>query len=202
MRQTRGVLVLFAAACSATEPSGDPVSGDGLFPFAVGSEWTYSVADSGQTAVIKDSVLTIRIVEESVSNRIHWYRSDPGGKLGTYAGFNWFANKADGVHHSLGPAASFGGIAWRYPASPGVVYDVPVFGSIRVASIDSVITVPAGTFHCLAYEVFLQLNSPQPSRVVFVAPGVGLIKDVWNTHYGAGTVVVGTRVHILTSFKP
>src|SRR3954469_3709743 len=97
------VLLIAAFACSPTE-SVEP-GADSLIPFAVGNQWTYSIADSGQTAVIHDSAVTVRILEESVANGIRWYRTDPVGTLGTYSSFGWFRNTRAGVHHALSPTS-------------------------------------------------------------------------------------------------
>src|SRR5207253_5824209 len=43
-----------------------------LIPFRVGAEWTYSVADSGLHPTLKDSVMTVHVMQESGG----WFRID------------------------------------------------------------------------------------------------------------------------------
>src|SRR3954465_14905615 len=121
MRAVLPALFVASVACSATEPVSD-----GLIPFAVGNQWTYSIADSGQTATVHDSTVTVRILEEVEVGGVRWYRSDPAGQLGTYPSFGWFKNTPTGIHHALNPTTALGWLAWPYPDAKGFLYTPPI----------------------------------------------------------------------------
>jgi hypothetical protein len=75
-----------------------------------------------------------------------------------------------------------------------------------VSATDTVITVPAGTFHCLRYDL---VDRPTPGPIiywsVFVSPGIGVIERILNVeaHLDGQLQVTGRqdRIYRLTAIQ-
>lgn len=195
MRARFAVLGVLALGCGS--PNDPPPEITPLIPFRLGAEWTYSIADSGQNPVLKDSVQTIHVIATAGNGA--WFGVDVGTILGTASGFVWFANTSNGVYESqnlLGLAY----LAWPYPVAAGDTVVAPIGGQMRIGGIDETVMVPAGTFHCILYEWTTPPISPIGwYRRTWFAPGIGLIKDVRITESN-GSTVLRTRVLVLTGY--
>jgi hypothetical protein len=90
----------------------------------------------------------------------------------------WCSNTDSGMinysyGHDLDSSARFE-LLYKYPASKGDTY-IWHTALIRVASTDSVVTVPSGTFHCFVYQFY---NAGMLGKIDFVSPRIGRIKYV------------------------
>jgi hypothetical protein len=205
MRALNGLLVasLLAGCSSGVDPKLGSTERD-LIPLAVGSEWTYSIADSGQFAArVFDSTRMARIVRDTVVAGRRWHFADATDLVVPLRSFPWIRNDAAGVVSGLPPFT----VAWlqyQYPPTVGQVFN-PGGPPARAADADTVVTVPAGTFHCVLYEwpdTSPIDNVTRISRWQFVSPGTGVVKDVVvRSRDGMGTIVA-TRVRVLLSYKP
>ena len=86
---------------------------------------------------------------------------------------------------ALAPVLSLLFFEFPYPAKVGTSEN---FGITVVLKTDTVITVPAGTFHCLLYA--------ESGDTVFVAPGVGVVArltDRTGAEFLSGQVVERSR---------
>ncbi len=82
-----------------------------------------------------------------------------------------------GVFLSTPPDTSFYYPLWfKYPTFRGDSFD----HSTNVASIDTIVHVPAGNFSCIKYQVF---DGAILSNDTYVSPGIGIIKMV--SYYGS-----------------
>jgi hypothetical protein len=191
---------LLIIACG---PGGnEPPSVTGIVPLRVGSEWTYFIADSGEAKVYPDSTYIARIARDTLVGGLRWYFGDPAFLIAPGPSFHWLRNDVGGLYQSL-PPYTVPLLAFSYPA---VVGDFYLGGGwpLRVADADTVITVPAGTFHAVLYERVTS-GPTGPGSVygwLFVSPGVGLIKEIRPIRgNGSGQITVA-RIRVLTKYVP
>jgi hypothetical protein len=204
----RCFIVVAVAACGAsTGPNG--AGGSPLIPLTVGARWTYAASDTIVGSVPggrlePDSTFTVRVLAGPVDvGGTPWasvdslYRlldtvPDSGGGL--------YANEANGFYHLLS-----GVLSSRILGFPVAIGLLTNYGTVVVAT-DTIITVPAGTFHCIRYDRDeSSVPSPgsfDPVDILFIAPGFGIVKRI-ETHlaYEGGTnEVLGrlNRVFLLT----
>jgi hypothetical protein len=77
-------------------------------------------------------------------------------------------------------------LVFKYPTKVGESYSSGVEDSTKVLSIDTLISVPAGKFHCICYQEEAQ-GVVDESRVLwFVSPGVGWVKEVAYSRFRNG----------------
>ena len=193
-------LVIFG--CSPTGTTG-PVDHDHeIVPLRVGSQWTWFVADSGASPFFRDTTVKAIIVKDTVVGGNRWFFADHADLVAT-SSMSWMRNDATGLYQSM-PPFPFGYLTFQYPAHVGTTY-LGAAMQLRVTSADALVTVPAGTFHCVVYVE----PDPRPTapanmgiRWLYVAPGVGIVKDVTARSYDSQGNLVGTRVRVLVNFTP
>ena len=150
-----------------------PTTIDSLIPLAVGTRWTYDRNDSIE--VTTDSLLHSShstVITSVVADIIDvdggkWAVLEDSNDVlgGSISGPNYLADLPGGVYELLPvPGVVLANLEFAYPTIKGTVFN---FGIGTVLSTDSVITVPAGTFHCLVYA--------EDQDRVFVAPGIGVV---------------------------
>jgi len=172
-----------------------------LIPLAIGTRWTYDLIDSVEFttdtsrdhsfhqrqsfAVIADTILadsSTWAVLDSASGII-----DVSGAAGAHG---YVANRSGGfwsLNLALAPVLSLLFFEFPYPAKVGTSEN---FGITIVLKTDTVVTVPAGTFHCLLYR--------ESGDSVFVAPGVGVVArltDRTSYQYISGQLVYLARTY-------
>ena len=148
-------ILLSGGACG--EPLTRPATVQNpLLPLTVGTQWSYFAVDtligtvplSGPLA--PDSSFTVHVVGDSVDGGgTHWAEVDSLWRLldkDMPQGHGLYTNASDGFYELLsGVLPSF---LIVYPASVG---EKSLFGPAMVTA-DTVVTVPAGTFHCIRYD--------------------------------------------------
>jgi hypothetical protein len=155
-----------------------------LMPLGVGTRWTYDVADS----VIQSTDPRIPTSHTDLSFSVIGDTTGPSSSVwavldsssgavldGATSGHNYLTNGPGGVLGLVGlplPVSSPVVLLYLpYPpggsAGPGFARTVVIVVYTRIAT-DSVITVPAGTFHCLVYV-------DASGGAVFATPGVGVV---------------------------
>ena len=93
-------------------------------------------------------------------------------------------------------------VYFQYPVKKGTKYDLhfgqqlddEAFSTMTVAELDVKITVPAGTFSCIKYEM-REKSTGMLETVDYVSPGTGLIR---NEYYVEGKVAGGS---VLAKYK-
>jgi hypothetical protein len=197
-----GLLVTTSLMALACGPTGnEPGSAATIVPLAVGSEWTYFVADSGASKLHPDSTYVARISRDTLLGGRRWYYAEPASSLAP-GPFQWLRNDVGGLYQGLPPfTVPFLGFAY-----PAVVGDSYIGGGwpLRIADVDTLITVPAGTFHAVLYER-ISTGSTGSNLVygwLFASPGVGLIKEIRPIQTSGSGQIMVARVRVLTNYKP
>lgn len=183
-------VLLFVAACDSTSISPEDAGTDALIPLAVGNEWIWQTVErSTHRGEVKEAVRfdTVRVVSDTSLLGESWFRLRE--KNGEYLA----ANRPSGFWHRTLSEAGNGDplLVYKYPAGIGEQFPRPSWPDssvIQVMSLDTTITVPAGTFKAVHYA---QIWNDKPITCdFFVAPGAGLIKKVlpW-IEMGSGEIV-------------
>ena len=185
-RRALGALgaALGAGACGdATAPGGAAVEA-AVIPLAVGTRWTYAQVDSVELDARPFSPAT-RAVSAARDTVVAGRRGtvlDGGGVLfGSTAGRVIVAVDRAGVSTAEPEVAAAGLGPWlltlAYPAAVGA--GTP--GGWRVTAVDTTVTVPAGTFRCVRYDLPGGDRAPNgapsgpPIGTVLLAPGTGVV---------------------------
>jgi hypothetical protein len=187
-----------------------------LIPLTVGTAYTYHAADTligvipAREEIAPDSDFTVRVVRDLADRSgTRWAGFDlPERMFGPASpAASYFTNASDGlrrISNSFPGGVSVGVsyVIFPYPASPGTI---SAYGSVLTVA-DTVITVPAGTFHCLRYDDYNPIPGRPHTMSLFIAPGIGVVQRSVNfTMYNgsAPNEVVGRhdRVYRLTAFS-
>ena len=179
---TLAVLAIAVVSCSdgsSSDLTGPGTPSSGLIPLNVGTRWSYDRVDSVEFTTDTSlhsyhTTVNFRVIADTMDALGHmWAVLDSSSYVlgGLISGHNYVANLADGVYELFaftgvgqGSDTALTNIDFPYPASKGATF---AFGMGIVLSTDSVMTVPAGTFHCLVYA--------EAQEIAFVAPGVGVV---------------------------
>lgn len=171
-------VVLFVAACDSTSIPAEDAGIDALVPLAVGNEWIWrTVERSTHRGEVEETVRfdTVRVVSDTSLLGESWFR------LRERNGEYLVANRPSGYWQRMPPEAGDGNqlLVYKYPAVTGDLFTRPSWpdsSEKQVMSLDTTITVPAGTFSAVHYA---QIWNDKPITCdYFVAPGVGLVKKV------------------------
>jgi hypothetical protein len=149
-----------------------------LFPLGIGTRWTYERVDSVELTtdtLLKSlhSIVSFGVLADTIGlNGTKWAVLENTSEIvgGLFSGHEYVAKLAGGTWTWLPPTGTPAGAAlpafldYPYPATRGATSN---FAITVVLSTDSMVTVPAGTFHCMVYA---ELRDR-----VFVAPGVGVV---------------------------
>lgn len=183
-----------------SDTSGSTPSGP-LIPLAIGTRWTYDSIDSVlfTTDTSRDHSFHQRqsfavIADTIVADGSTWAVLDSASGIIDVSGgpgaHGYVANRSGGfwsLNLTLAPILSLLFFEFPYPAKVGTSEN---FGITIVLKTDTVVTVPAGTFHCLLYA--------ESGDSVFVAPGVGVVARLTNktgTEFVSGQVVERSRFY-------
>jgi hypothetical protein len=206
------LLILLTAAllagCGVTDPTADPTV---IMPLKVGNTWIERVSEYDSAGILtRDYLDTMAIVSDEMIGSEHWFRSDEpvvrtnrtDGLWVRVDGFNtWLA-----FHYPAAVADTFQTQQWQETFENGAG-GIQFITYMTVTSTDTVITVPAGTYHCYAYELRgASLDgSPLPDSLhfterYFYAPDVGPVKS--ETSVGTmGAGVPGTQIRELVEAR-
>jgi hypothetical protein len=193
-----------AAACEHAPPAAAGTTGAGgpggdaqtatLFPtMSIGTTWNYLFTDSVEggprpTSADTFGIVQQRVVADSVDSAgIHWSGMNGGVYLPLGDDLSgvptYYANRDGGfwlLAYSVAPPAVVPPtfyLMFKSPARRGdTFYPTAAMAFLQrdmvtVTAIDTVITVPAGSFLCVRYDI-------NTHDVMFVAPGVGIVKRV------------------------
>lgn len=182
------VVFLSTITLASTTFSADSTA---IVPLEVGCQWV----GVSSTFVGKDTTKVPLSICVSGSRAIRgdtWFQISWQGSAESTASLALCRIGKDGMNFGVaGPApesdinfVSF--LVFEYPARPGDAYASGIEDSTYVRSLDTVITVPAGSFHCLCYESRLEGVIDEPNVLWFVAPGVGWVKEVARSWFKNG----------------
>ena len=183
----RPLIAAFLAAGLAgcdSDPAAPGPSRDPLVPLAVGNAWTYRTVEFDRRGVPIDSVErspSNEVVAETLAADGTWYRvsviyADTGDRGGY-----WWALREDGLWSDPDDLDGAGSLYLPYPASPGATGAGRLGERWTLASTDTTVTVPAGTFRSHHYR-YRGTNMVYDDDV-FYAPGVGRVLSVRHDYF-------------------
>jgi hypothetical protein len=175
-------IVCLALLVPSCNESGVGPSASILIPFSSGATWTFNKTyfnSEGQPILQQQTTLVVD--SDTLIDGQRWSAIERFGTKLLYC------NRYEGVGvWWLGHEAGYH-IQYKCPAAVGDVYGYPVpwFGegsamrldsdTAIVLTVDTVISVPAGDFHCIAYAV--SDNFPKWYSIEFLSLGTGWIKE-------------------------
>ncbi len=165
-------LVFMLSSCKKDNLVDSSLGEKQIWPLKLGNAWTYHQTNYDTVGSIIQWYNGSKIVTmDTIVHDETWY-----GISDDYA---FCANKSDGFWQLSG---SFQGLRYKYPASAG---DNWYYGGARMylLSTDTLITVPAGTYHCYKYRY---LWNSIPVVDDYFCPGVGLIAEDWYSRTNSG----------------
>jgi len=189
--------VLWIGACSKNDSNPvTPNSSGGVFPLAVGNKWllqkyTYDNASGGMKA---SSVDTMKIVQDTLIRNEKWFTTGNGSYMTNRTGGTWLYDANTSMQLYL-----------KYPAQVDDSYRVIQGDSVnsydtmlvKMLSINQSVTVPAGTFSCMTYQI--TYASSKTIRTLQFAPGKGLVfKQTEGENPVNGEVIVLTKSELMS----
>ena len=187
---TRGSVIVAMLALSiligcGRDPSGLSRRQTGLFPLIAGVEWSYETVDSVEVGEpgsppFDPWTYAVRVVGDTAIGGERWAMLDGAGSLLSHGGEGryYLTNRGDGTYLAtppgdlpfpLPPGVNPGVLLFRYPARVGD--KGPFWSPWKVTAVDTLISVPAGRFSTIRYDV-------EAYTTYFIAPGLGVVKKV------------------------
>jgi hypothetical protein len=208
-----GLLPIIASyiGCSATPDAPQtvaPAKPAPLIPYTVGNQWMTKTTSFDQNGTMLSTEYdTSAVIEPVAIDGEAWYRIHGVRSRDLFA-----ATRADGPWMRA-DLDSMPERRFLYPAAAGDTFGMHDGISYVMTSRDSVVSVPAGTFHCVVYHRQQHDASGalvRPEQMVVwrdyywcVAPGIGVVKSgvlarSWQPGMKLGTYDVHTE---LTSYR-
>ena len=167
--------LILIAACDTTGIPSDDFAGESLIPLEIGNQWIWRTTEQSFVDGWQDStyVDTTRVVADVLLDDERWYQLRTNGEEALAT------NRPSGYWKS-GPGGIGAHLVYQYPAEVGDTF--PAISAhdssyVRVMSLDTTITVPAGTFQAVHYAQITAITSGLSFACnFFVAPQVGLVK--------------------------
>lgn len=162
-----------------------------IFPLLTGYLWSFET--EGSDSVVRQHVN--QVIGHTVINGISWYILTYDTLIRTYC-----RNTDEGWWYLAGEDPVGNGtpsLYYRYPAKPGDQYMTSDSSLVTVVSIDTPVTVKAGTFSCYHYHMVHYRESYECEE--YFAPGTGFIKHVVYAPGSGVTQVAETTT--LASFR-
>ena len=178
-----------------------------IIPLALGNTWTYQseeIQADGTKKLLEDGdpgegIKAVFVNEQGASYYLSgeefglWSNSTPRGNEDAIIEINEETLKLELIDKPT--------VYYQYPVKKGTKYDLffgqkldEAFSTMTVAELDVKITVPAGTFSCIKYEM-REKSTGMLETVDYVSPGIGLIR---NEYYEEGKVAGGS---VLAKYK-
>ncbi len=187
--------ILFASAlvaslsCNSKDgaPSAPGANLDQIIPLAIGNQWVTHIASWDSTGRPNvTGIDTTRIDRDTNLQFGLWFVDNKGNHTTNRATGYWVLSNS---------------IAAMFLKYPTVVDDVYQFGndSIRVVSVDTPITVPAGTFSCVCYKLTYS-SQGVAYQTFFASVNKGIIRREVVAHTTGGQAYLESRAD-LQSFQ-
>ncbi len=163
-------LISILASCKKekVESNVNPIISTQIYPLKIGNRWDWRKISYGTPN--DTTYKPISITGDTLIGLDHWYLEQEYPLPPTL-----IANRSDGFYIYCS-SANMGKLYLKYPAQLNDSYSQDCYNdSIFVLSIDTTITVAAGTFNCYHYLVH-GIGSPDESHV-YASPGIGTIKS-------------------------
>ncbi len=172
------------SSCTKSNPAGPSPSNSEIVPLTMGNAWTYrSIMYSATDSVLGDGPLSILVNRDTTISGVHL--------------FSYWGWAAEGDSGLTTYADGYFTLYLKYPVDKGATFYAWGF-SVLVSTLDTTISVPAGSFHCIDYKFYDQnyLNGEY-----FACPGVGVIKLL--SYFGSNDTAAASviqNVQTLTSY--
>ena len=167
------LLFAFSFGCEKSNPVSNDILTQGIIPIAKGNSWYYSGIWYDTLGSVRERYYVKTDVRRDTilfGRKLTFYsgryvaNSDSG--LIAYTGYSIMAEApTDTIVHYM--------LLYKFPAHVG---DIFAYGVI-VGSVDTIVSVPAGTFHCVKY---MSYQNGILCYSDYVSPGIGVIKSVAN----------------------
>lgn len=162
-------LMTLLGGCSTSNTLGTDYSQTGIVPLAVGNSWTYVVSsyDSIPGVTTTDS-MTLSVPADSVMFGKRFY---------LLYGAHYVTNTDSGLIKYNGTHDNFVDFRmyYQYPTVRGATFSWLQAGSAYVESVDTLVSVVAGSFHCIHYQIRMHMR---PYEDDYVCPNIGLVKRI------------------------
>lgn len=163
-----------------TDP--EPEAPQYIRPLTIGNVWYGTTVRYGQDGPLDTTGTTNTVVGDTTVSDTVWteifYETDDTSQF-AYSWSSYSRNDSVGQWEALALGVSANLLA-KYPAEALDTFtiDQGVTSVVIVASVDSMVAVPAGEFSCYNYR-YLHLNESGPNLKVsyFFSPGVGKIRS-------------------------
>ena len=137
-----------------------------IYPLSVGSKWNIRETKY-DTSDIPTSNFTFQtqIYRDTIISNERWFTADNQGVF-------WYSNRLDGLYSFDHDQQPF--MFYKYPAAKGDSY-IRLDDSIFIKSVDSMVSVPAGNFSCILYQI-INRKTKYIYAEDFVSPNVGGVR--------------------------
>ncbi|MFA5832592.1 MAG: hypothetical protein WDA22_03840 [Bacteroidota bacterium] len=182
-------VVFVLPSCEKDNPVDTSPSVKQIWPLKPGNTWAFSTVEYDTTGtVIKSGFGSFVVTTDTIVSGETWYHITGTGSGGTM----FYTNRSEGLWvMSNSTSGLFQGLFFKYPVNAGDNWSLggdPMF----LQSADTVITVPAGTFHCYEYRLSM-------IDYYYFCPGVGIISEDSYSSTNSGRRYLKERLSI-TSF--
>jgi hypothetical protein len=172
--------VFLLTSCKKDNPVDSSPSVKQIWPLKAGNTWAFNIVEYDTLGAVAQSGSGAFVVTtDTIVAGETWYHIAGGGST-------LYTNRSDGFWGvSPDPSGIFPFLLFKYPVSAGDTWNGggdPVF----LQSADTVITVPAGTFHCYEYRL--------SSDYYYFCPGVGLIGEDSYSRTNSGRLYIAGRL--------
>jgi hypothetical protein len=185
---TVAIMISFVLGCHKDDMIVNPsLQSNGIIPLAVSNAWSYNLSAYDTLGnVVRSVTVPFTITGDSVANATRWYKISTSG-----SNFKC-TNLPNGLFGSDGI------LAFKYPTFvQDSFYVNGNVGYLSVTTIDTLITISLGSFHCYGYKN-IQVHAPGMAGgshdIVYICPTVGPIKyeTYSSTRTGAKQYLAGT----------
>ncbi|MFZ1684581.1 MAG: hypothetical protein WAU88_10685 [Candidatus Zixiibacteriota bacterium] len=177
-------LLIFWLWCEAVgQTTGPSTDSSAIVPLKVGYTWKGTLSNfQGSDSSKTTNDIFIKQVEQIGGES--WYRWGYVTNGDSSAASGMFANRSDGlwatyIHTSDTGLVLDHPMLWlKFPVALHAEYEGGIEETIKVLSIDTLVTTPAGTFHCICYLSIDPQDANSTGVLMYVSPGIGWVQKV------------------------